>query len=78
MIEIRKIHPAEYSSLGFIHVFCNGCKYEFSSLETEEDERIKKCNDCMPVLDAYYKEKQPIFVLRDDSGKNIAKSIDKK
>ena len=68
------IDPKDYRSwVGFARYFCRGCKYENGSLEMSEDQRIKNCNGCVPILDQiYYKERLPIIVTKDEDGKNLA------
>jgi len=73
LIEINRerIHPGDYTPLGFTTVFCKGCAYEYSS-GTKEDERVERCLACMHDIDSYYKDRRPISIIKDGNGRNIA------
>ena len=74
----RKLYPRDYSLLGFTTVFCEGCIYNPMSYEMGETDRAKaaqKCNECMPITERIYRNRQPIEITQDKEGKNIAKPI---
>jgi len=73
------INPKNYETwVGFAHDFCKGCIYENdASVGSDYYKKGKECFICRDnVLDRYYyRERKPVIVLRDETGKNIAKSI---
>lgn len=82
MISSFKIDPRIYNSwVAFAHDFCKGCIYENgASLGSDYVKKGKECFTCRDnVLDRqYYRERKPVIVLQDETGKNIAKSIEEK
>ena len=68
----KKLYPQAYSLQGFTTNFCQGCVYLAPSLGAEEDIRVRTCSDCIPSIDRFYRNKQPLLVTHDEEGKNIA------
>ena len=69
------VDPREYKTwVGFVHDFCKGCAYENGTFGHEEDERVSKCYGCINILDRLYKDRKPLFVTKNEKGKNIVMS----
>ena len=68
------LHPGDFGLLGFTHEFCRGCTNEYSQTGFQDAKAAIECNQCIErTIDVRYKDKKPIYVTKDERGRNVVK-----
>lgn len=68
------LHPGDYSLHGFTHEFCRGCANEYSPAGFQDIKAAMECELCIEgTIDVCYKGNKPIYVTKDERGKNVVK-----